>query len=81
MSEGSSFCKVQLTLAQKDINIRNLERKLGLNTFFFNKETHTSNEYIYLQAQKGQVIRHNDALVGLGGSPGTFQNSTWKYLV
>ena len=30
----------------------------------------------YLQAQKDQVIRHSDALVGPGGSPRTFQNST-----
>ena len=42
---------------------------MGLNTFWVKNHG-------YLQAQKGQVIRHTDAQVGRGGLPGTFQNST-----
>ena len=72
MSEGSG-CKVQLTLAQKDVNIWNLEKTRGLNAFLLKEHLLQQG---YLQAQKDQVTRHSDVLVDPGGSPGTFQNST-----
>ena len=73
MSEGLG-CKVQLALAQKNVNIWDLEKAMGVKILdiCFYKDTW------YLQAQKDQVIHHSDALVDPGGSPGTFQNSTFR---
>ena len=48
-------------------------KEIGLNAFLLKKDILQGG---YLQAEKDQVIRHNDALAGPGGSPGTFQNST-----